>query len=158
MKLQAEGRSDRTTRLTKSYGTLITITYTGKGKYTFLQYTSKIFRAQNELDDLQEPMPETKKVSDFMKGVKDTKLSVGKTVVDGENHKLTDFKACQQYFATLVVNGNTRDHGDNFHISKLYKAKQRNISRADREGKSNRSLVGTFKGKVESNKYYTNDV
>ena len=50
-------------------------------------------RAHNELDDLQEPIAETKKVSDFMKGIKDTKLSVGKTVFDGDNHKLTDFKA-----------------------------------------------------------------
>ena len=115
-------------------------------------------RSHNELAGLQEPMSDTNKVSDFMKGIKDTKLSVGKKFFDGDNHKLTDFKACQQYFATLVVNGNTRDHGDNYHISKLYKANQRNISRADREGKSNRSLVGTFKGKVESNKYYTNDV
>ena len=35
-----------------------------------------------------------------MKGINDSKLSVGKSVVDGENQKLTDF-------ATLVVNGST---------------------------------------------------
>ena len=53
-------------------------------------------RDHNELADLQEPMSDTKKVSDFMKGIKDPKLSVGKTVCDGDNHKLTDFEACQQ--------------------------------------------------------------
>ena len=58
----------------------------------------------------------------------------------------------------MVVNGSTRDHGDDRHISKLDKAKQRKISCADREGKSNRFLVGTFKGKVEANKHYPNDV
>ena len=142
MKRQDEGQSARTTGLTKAYGTLSTSTYTVKFKYTFLQYTSKMVRAHNDMADLQEPMSETKKVSDFMKGIKDPKLSVGKAVVDEDNHKLTDFKACQQYFATLVVNGSTRDHGDDRHISKLDKAKQRNIFRADREGKSNRSLVG----------------
>ena len=52
-------------------------------------------RDHNELADLQEPMSETKKASDFMKGIKDNKLSVGKTVVNGCNHKLTDFEACQ---------------------------------------------------------------
>ena len=53
-------------------------------------------RYHNELADLQEPMSDTKKVSDFMKGIKDPKLSVGKTVVDGDNHKLADFEACKQ--------------------------------------------------------------
>ena len=38
------------------------------------------------------------------------------------------------------------------------KAKQRKILHADREGKSNRSPVGTFKGKVEANNHYPNDV
>ena len=87
-----------------------------------------------------------------MKGIKDSKLSVGKSVVDGENQKLTDFEACQQYFATLVVNGSTRDHGSDRHISKLNNAKKHNILRGDREGKFNRSHVVTFKGKVEANK------
>ena len=58
----------------------------------------------------------------------------------------------------MVVNGSTRDHGNDHHISKLDKTKQRKISRADREDKSNRSLVGTFKGKVQANKHYPNDV
>ena len=84
-------------------------------------------RAHNEMAGLQEPMSENKKVSDFMKRIKDTKLSVGKKAVDGDNHKLTDFEACQKYFATLVVNGSTRDHGDDRHISNLDKAKQRMI-------------------------------
>ena len=91
MKRQAEVQSARTNRLTKAYGTLSTSTYTVKFKYTFLQYTSKMVRAHNDLADLQEPMSETKKVSDFMKGIKDPKLSVGKTVVDEDNHKITDF-------------------------------------------------------------------
>ena len=58
----------------------------------------------------------------------------------------------------MVVNGSTRDHGYDRHISNLDKDKLRNILPADREGKSNRSLVGTFKGKVEANKHYLNDV
>ena len=90
-KRQAEGQSARNTRLTKAYGTLSTSTYTGKGKYTLIHYTSKMVRAHNYMADLQEPISETKKVSDFMKGIKDPKLSVGKTVVDGDNHKLTGF-------------------------------------------------------------------
>jgi hypothetical protein len=153
VKRQAEGQSARTTRLGKAYGVLSTSTYTGKGKFTLLQYTSKMVKAHNELADLLEPMSETKKVADFMKGIKDPKLAVGKTVVDGDNHKLTDFEACQQYFATLVVNGSTRDQGEARHLSKLEKAKQRRIARTDREDKSNKSLVGTFKGKVEANKH-----
>ena len=48
-------------------------------------------RSHNELADLQEPMSETKKFNEFMKGIKDTKLSVVKTVVDEDNHKITDF-------------------------------------------------------------------
>ena len=58
----------------------------------------------------------------------------------------------------MVVNVSTREHVDDHHISKLDNSKKRKISRADREGKSNRSLVGTFKGKVEANKNYPDDV
>ena len=58
----------------------------------------------------------------------------------------------------MVVNGSTRDHGEDRHISNLDKAKQHKISGADREGKSIRSLVGAFKGKVEAKKHYPNDV
>ena len=90
VKWQAEGQSALTNRLTKSYGTLSKSKYTGKGKYTLLQYTSKMARSHNDLADLQEPMSETKKFSDFMKGINNPKLSVGKTVSDGDNHKLTD--------------------------------------------------------------------
>ena len=96
-------------------------------------------------------MSETKKFSDFMKEVKDPKLSVGKTVVDGDNHKLTHFEACLQYFALLVVNGSTRDHGNNFRIFKQEKDKQCKVACADREDKSSKSLVDTFKGSCPIN-------
>ena len=48
VKQQAEGQSARTTRLTKACGTLSTSTYTGKGKYTLIQYTSKMVRALHD--------------------------------------------------------------------------------------------------------------
>ena len=46
----------------------------------------------------------TKKVTDFLKGIQDPILAVGKTVVLGDPSKMSDFLECQQYLATIVLN------------------------------------------------------
>ena len=60
--------------------------------------------AHNELLDLDEPVAETKKVSDFLKGIRDPTLITAKSVVLGDPAKLDDFEECQQYFSTIVSN------------------------------------------------------
>ena len=60
--------------------------------------------AHNELLDLDEPVAESKKVSDFLKGIRDPTLVTAKSVVLGDPAKLDDFEECQQYFSTIVSN------------------------------------------------------
>jgi hypothetical protein len=47
---------------------------------------------------------DSKKVDDFLNGIQDPGLMVGKTVVLSNPFKLGDFEACQQYLSTLVAN------------------------------------------------------
>ena len=60
--------------------------------------------AHNELLDLDEPVAELKKVSDFLKGIHDPTLVMAKSVALGDPTKLNDFETCQQYISTIVSN------------------------------------------------------
>ena len=55
-----------------------------------------------------EPVPETKKVTDFLAGITDSRLTNAKDIVLGNPQYLSNFEACQQYLATLV--GNKMEH------------------------------------------------
>ena len=65
--------------------------------------------AHNTLADLQETVPETKKVTDFLSGITDPRLMNAKDLVLGDPVKLQNFEACQQYLKTLVYNKATQD-------------------------------------------------
>jgi hypothetical protein len=61
--------------------------------------------AHNQLLDLKEEVPETKKVTNFLKGIQDlVRLSVGKSIILGDPRKMSDFQECQQYLGTLIQN------------------------------------------------------
>jgi hypothetical protein len=56
----------------------------------------------NTLVDLYEPIHETKKVTDFLAGITDARLSNAKDLILGDVQKLQNFELCQQYLKTLV--------------------------------------------------------
>ena len=92
-------------------------------------------------------MPESKKVSDFLKGITDPKLESAVPVVLGDLKMLNDFQKCQQYLSTTVENRAT-----------LEKSKERNISgmksggdKSDKKAKGGGNLP---KGFVLENKWY----
>jgi hypothetical protein len=58
----------------------------------------------NELLKLEEPIPETKKVQDFLSNIIDPKLQVRKDIVIATPQYLQDAEDCQQYLSTLVSN------------------------------------------------------
>jgi hypothetical protein len=91
--------------------------------------------AHNELLDCGEAVMETKKVDDFLKGIQDQGLQVGKTVVLSDPLKLGDFEACQQYLSTLVANMSNQSKSE------------RNVSSTTRSGGGdNSSLIDKIKG------------
>ena len=109
LKNQAEGQSAKLTRKTEAYATLKAASYRGRnGPNTFQRYVEIFQEAFNELADLEEPVPESKKVSDFLAGISDPILKTGKDVVLGDPVKLADFTECQQYLSTLAVNTNNQ--------------------------------------------------
>ena len=108
LKSQAEGRSAIATRKAKAYALVTTAIFTGKGKFSFDQYVGRHQQAHNELLFLEEPVAETKKVTDFLAGIRDPKLETAIQTCMGDEQKLTNFELCQQYFKTIVENTKTR--------------------------------------------------
>ena len=134
LKAQAEGTAAKQTRKAKAYAEIATARYTGRSRYTFDQYVARHQRAHNELEELEEPVAETKKVADFLKGISDSKLETGKNIVDGDPNKLGDFQACQQYFKTLVENAKTRTDPSSRNILAAYTRKDKGKKNNKRKG------------------------
>jgi hypothetical protein len=69
IKRQAEGTAATTTKKAKAYKSIATATYSGTSqRYTFDKYLETHQRAHVTLAELGEPIAETKKVDDFLKG------------------------------------------------------------------------------------------
>jgi len=110
LKQQCEGVSAIQTRKASAYARITVARYTGqKRNFTFDQYVEMHQNAYNTLAELDETVPETKKVTDFLAGISDPKLSNAKDMILGDIAKLTNFEACQQYLKTLVYNKATQD-------------------------------------------------
>ena len=105
LKTQAEGTSAKITRKNQAYASIASSAYNGPRKgFTFSNYVTLHQAAHNELLDLDEPVAESKKVSDFLKGIRDPTLITAKSVILGDPIKLDDFEECQQYLSTIVSN------------------------------------------------------
>jgi hypothetical protein len=106
--------------------------------FTFDNYVSIHQDTHNELFDLEEVVPESKKVTNFLKGILDPHLTVGKQIVLGDPAKMGNFKLCQQYLGTLIQNTNAQLKSE------------RNVSSANTGGggknSGSRSLVDKIKG------------
>jgi len=77
---------------------IATARYRGpRANWSFDQYINKHQQAHNELQELGEPMLDTKKVDNFLAGISDPTLKTAKEVAIGDMSKNTDFQACQQY-------------------------------------------------------------
>ena len=105
IKTQAEGRAAEDTRKQRAYAMIATARYAGpRRNWTFQSYVQRHQEAHNELLILQEPIPETKKVTDFLAGITDSRLANAKDIILGNAEYLHSFEQCQQYLATLVGN------------------------------------------------------
>ena len=105
LKAQAEGTSAKLTRKQTAFASIACSAYLGPRKgFTFASYVTLHQAAHNELLDLDEPVSESKKVTDFLKGIRDPTLTTGKSIVLGDPAKLGNFEECQQYLSTIVQN------------------------------------------------------
>ena len=107
---QCEGTSAVQTRKSLAYAKISSARYNGQKRgFTFDTYVQIHQSAHKALAELNEPVPETKKVTDFLAGINDPRLTNAKDLVLADATKLNDFEACQQYFKTLIFNKTTQE-------------------------------------------------
>ena len=106
LRMQAEGTSAKISCKAAAYASIASSSYNGLRKgFTFSSYVTLHQAAHNKLLDLDEPVSETKKVTDFLKGIRDPNLNTGKSIlVLGDPSKLNDFEKCQQYLSMIITN------------------------------------------------------
>jgi hypothetical protein len=142
LKMQAEGTSAKLTRKQAAYASIASSVYLGPRKgFTFASYVTLHQAAHNELMDLDEPVSESKKVTDFLKGIRDPVLNTGKSIVLGDPGKLGNFEECQQYLSTIVQNMAAQSKNE------------RNVSSVSTDGKSS-SLFDKIKGGTYTDEQY----
>jgi hypothetical protein len=142
LRRQCEGKTSIKTRRNKAYASIAGSRYKGVRKqFTFSHYVAIHQAAHNELEDCNEPMPETKKVSDFLAGISDSALDSGVTCVLSDEKYSDDFEATQQFLGTLVakqiVHRQSKRGGDD----------ERNASSAEISSKGGKK--GNGKGKTK---------
>jgi hypothetical protein len=86
--------------------------------------------AHNTLAELDEAVPETKKVTDFLASITDSRISNAKDLILGDPNKLQNFEACQQYLKTLVYNKATQEKHER-HISGLLQEQGKTPNKPD---------------------------
>ena len=148
LKTQCEGTASMITRKNKAYASIANASYSGsRRQYKFQDFINVHQTAHNEILDCDptEAVPESKKVTDFLKEITDPKLESAVSVVLGDPKMLNDFQACQQYLLTTVENRTT-----------LERSKERNISCVKSGEKTDKTAkAGKLpKGFKLENKYY----
>jgi len=110
LRRQCEGTSAVQPRKASAYAKIASARYSGqKRTFTFDSYVEIHQEAHNTLADLDEPVPETKKVTDFLAGITDSRLSNAKDLILGDVQKLQNIEVCQQYLKALVYNKSTQE-------------------------------------------------
>jgi hypothetical protein len=100
--MQAEGTSSKITRKQAAYVSIASSSYYGPRKgFTFANYVMLHQVAHNELLDLDELVAKSKKMTDFLKGIRDPTLVMAKSIILGDPAKLDDF---EQYLSTIISN------------------------------------------------------
>lgn len=102
---QTESENSQNTRKNQAYTALQQLQYSGPRRDWDLQaYVNGHLAAHNELDLLGEPVPASKKVTDFLNGISDDRLDGAKDHILGDPTKSGSFDAAQKYL--VLVNSN----------------------------------------------------
>jgi hypothetical protein len=135
LRRQCEGKTSIKTRKNKAYASISNLRYKGiRKQFTFAQYVAIHQAAHNELEDCNEAIPETKKVSNFLAGISDSSLESGITCVLSEDRYSDSFEATQQFLGTLVANQLVHRQG------KRGGDEDRNVSSAEAGGGAGKKL------------------
>jgi hypothetical protein len=107
LKAQAEGDFADTAKKNTAYSLIEKAHFSGKGKFTLASYTAIHQSAHNKLEQCKEPVPETKKVTDYLLGITAPALITAKEITHSRNDLSTNFAACQQFMQSTYGKINT---------------------------------------------------
>ncbi len=142
---QCEGTSAVQSRKASAYAKIASARYSGQKKaFTFDTYVEIHQAAHNTLAELNEAVPETKKVTDFLAGITDTRLANAKDLILGDIQKLQNFEMCQQYLKTLVYNKTTQEK----HERQIAGLQQGNANKTNKNKRDNKRKDGKDKNVV----------
>ena len=103
IKAQAKGPAAITTCKAAAYAQIALAKFTGKGCCTFDQYIARHQKAFNELETLGQPLPDNKKVGNFMFHIHDACLTTTRDLIFGNPEYSNSFEKTQQYCKELAV-------------------------------------------------------
>lgn len=106
---QAEGEAAKEQRKNDAYTSIKTARFSGRNKFSFASYTARHQEGHNILSEEGEPVPEHKKVSDFLAGISDPRMANLKDIVNSDVDKRNNFTACQIYLETSLKKRKTDD-------------------------------------------------
>jgi hypothetical protein len=104
-KRQAEGVDARVSRINAAFQSIESAKYTGRTRgFTLDDYIERHQKAHTELLILERPVPDEKKVQDFINGITDPKFSIARGIVLSSAVMQTNFTACQLFYKTFSIN------------------------------------------------------
>ncbi|MGH3053398.1 MAG: hypothetical protein ACRDL7_00285 [Gaiellaceae bacterium] len=135
-----EGDSNVNRNKDEAYASITRATYQGERKnFTFETYTNIHQRAHQDLQRLGEPVPEMKKVRDFLLHIHDPQLVAGKSTVLATPTMLENFTEASNFLSNFVVR------------SKTMSGTERQVSGVEAgRGRTNRSRGGRGRGRGRS--------
>jgi ribosomal protein L32E len=93
---QVEGNFAKRTRKAKAYASISQVQYQGeRTNFEFSSYVQIHQDGHNEVLELEESVPETKMVQDFLSRIINPRLQVGKDIIIATPQYLQDFEDCQ---------------------------------------------------------------
>lgn len=141
MKRQTEGTTGKAVRKNKAYLALQTLQFNGPRRdWSFEQYINGHIAAHNTLAEESEPIPESKKVQDFIKNIGDDRLSNAKDLVFSSPTLMEDFDGVHQMMSLVLTNKTT-----------AIQAQQR------RQGSHIKQVSTTKSGDIDTAKSYSKD-
>jgi len=136
IKAQAEGLAAITTCTAAAYEQIASAKFTGKGHYTFDQYIAHHKKAFNELETLRQPVPEDKKVGNFMSHIHDACLTTARDLIFCNPEYSNSFENTQQHCKGLLARNSIHamhTGKDSCRVSKT-QCKQGNNKKSDKTG------------------------
>ena len=108
LRMQLEGEPNRNLRKSKAYLMIAQAEYKGETRnYTFMQYITAHQDAHNILAGLNEAVPESKKVNDFLARISAPNMEAAKAVIFSNHAYLASFTETQTYLAHFVQTQDT---------------------------------------------------